>query len=104
MKYPKTGDLLYCKDRGRTSCCFHAEACAEDYYVVHGRMTSQAVQFLKNTTAFLADMVDSLHYDTCHPIKEYDAYRCAEDCRKLEKNEFAKNCTKGGGLYKCCIR
>ena len=104
MKYPKTGHLLYCKDRGRTSCCFHNEACAASYEMVEDIMMNQAIQFLANASAFLTDMVDNLNYDTCHPIKEYDASKCARDCKKLEKSEFAKNCTQNGGLFKCCIR
>ena len=26
----KIGDLLYCRNRGRTTCCFHNETCGKD--------------------------------------------------------------------------
>ena len=101
----KTGDLLYCKDRGTTSCCFHNESCAHTYdVVVHDRMTNNSINFLKNPRAYLADMVTTMEYDTCHAIKEYDASECAEDCRKLERSNFANDCREKGGFFKCCIR
>jgi hypothetical protein len=40
----------------------------------------------------------------CHAIEGYDASKCAEDCQKAETEDFAKNCTSGGGFFKCCIR
>ena len=67
-------------------------------------MTSQSTKFLSNPEEFLADMVKNLNYDTCHAIKNYDATECAEDCKQLEKEDFAKECAKNGGLFKCCIR
>jgi hypothetical protein len=101
----KTGDLVYCNDRGRSSCCFHNEACSKNYSAaVHDKMTNQSIKFLKNPKKFLGDMVKHLKYDTCHAIEEYDASQCEEDCIKLGKGEFAKNCTENAGLYKCCIR
>ena len=101
----KTGDMLYCNDRGRTSCCFHNEACSKNYTIaIHDRMTSQATQFMNNPQEFLEDMVKNLNYDTCHTITDYDATKCAEDCKHLEREAFAKDCVKNGGLYKCCIR
>ena len=67
-------------------------------------MQTQSKKFLSNPDAFVADMVDSYNYDTCHIIKDYDASKCAEDCEKAEKDPFATECTKNGGLHKCCIR
>jgi hypothetical protein len=40
----------------------------------------------------------------CRAIEGYDASKCAEDCKEAEKEEFAKNCTKKGGFFKCCVR
>ena len=67
-------------------------------------MTRQSTKFLKNPEDFLADMVKNLNYDTCHAIRDYDATKCAEDCKQLEREDFAKECTDNGGLFKCCIR
>ena len=67
-------------------------------------METQSIKFLNNPQEFLADMVKNLNYDTCHTIKEYDATICAEDCKRLEREDFAKECAKNGGLFKCCIR
>ena len=100
----KTGNLLYCKARGKTTCCFHNESCSKTYEAVHDRLTSQSTKFLKNPEEFLADMVENLNYDTCHAITNNDATKCAEDCKQLEKENFAKECAKNGGLFKCCIR
>ena len=101
----KTGDLLYCKARGKTSCCFHNEACSKNYTIeIHDRMTRQATKFMNNPQEFLEDMVNNLNYDTCHAISNNDATKCAEDCKRLEREDFAKDCGKNGGLFKCCMR
>ena len=103
--YLKTGDLLYCKARGKTSCCFRNETCAKNYIVsTHDKMTSQSIKFINNPQEFLADMVKDLNYDTCNAIAYYDATKCAEDCKQLERENFAKECAENGGLFKCCIR
>ena len=49
-------------------------------------------------------MEESEGYKSCHSIDSLDATKCAEDCKEFEKQEFAKNCTENGGLFKCCIR
>ena len=67
-------------------------------------MANQSMKFLKSPEVFLADMVRTLNYDTCHAITEYDASKCAADCENLGKSQFAMKCTGDGGLYKCCIR
>ena len=100
----KTGDLLYCKDRGQTACCFHNESCSKTYEAVHDRLTRQSMKFLKDPKEFLQDMVDNLNYDTCHAITHNDATKCAEDCKRLEREDFAKDCAATDGLFKCCIR
>ena len=100
----QTGDLLYCKNRGKTTCCFHNEECAKSFTEVNDAMFNKSVKFLRSPEKFVSKMVQHLEYDTCHVTKEYDASKCHQDCIKLEKSSFAKNCTKNGGLYKCCIR
>ena len=47
---------------------------------------------------------EGLGYDTCHKIVGYDAQKCHEDCKQLEKSDFANRCREDGGLFKCCIR
>ena len=66
-------------------------------------MLIKAQNFLENTKAFLASWVYK-GYDTCHRTYEYDAEPCHKDCKKLEKGDFAKECEKDNGLFKCCIR
>ena len=102
--YLKVGDLLYCRNRGTTTCCYQNEACDRNYYSVHDEMTNKSVEFLQNPNGFLKSMVKDLKYDTCHKIDGYDASACATDCEKLKTSEFAKNCTENVGLFKCCIR
>merc|ERR1712241_1205852 len=67
-------------------------------------MTQKAVDFLQNPKVFITDLVKKAGYDTCHRTEEYDADQCHQDCQEQEKSDFARNCTKDGGLYKCCIR
>ena len=67
-------------------------------------MRRQSAKFLNNPQDFVEDMVKSLNYDSCHVITDYDATKCAEDCKRLEREDFAKECAKNGGLFKCCIR
>ena len=44
-------------------------------------------------------------YKTCHYLgSSLNASNCADDCNKLEKEDFAKDCELKGGLFKCCIR
>ena len=49
-------------------------------------------------------MVKSEGYKTCYHIDSLDASKCAQDCKNMENEKFAKNCTENGGLFKCCIR
>ena len=67
-------------------------------------MFVNAHKFLQNTTDYLRNQTARNGYDTCHRIKNYDATKCAEDCRELEKSKFAKECRSKKGLFKCCIR
>ena len=66
-------------------------------------MFVNAHNFLTNTKDYLRNQT-KIGYDTCHQIQNYDARKCAEDCRKLEKSNFARECVAKKGLFKCCIR
>ena len=92
--------MLYCNNRGMTSCCFVDEKCE----MINDAMTMKAIDFLQNTKDYITNLVKKIGYDTCHRTKEYDADQCHQDCQEQEKSDFARNCTKDGGLYKCCIR
>ena len=66
-------------------------------------MFNRSLTFLTNTKKFLKNTV-KLGYDTCHRTHGYDASPCYKDCKELQKQDFAKKCNQGGGLFKCCIR
>jgi len=100
----KTGDLLYCNERGTTSCCFQNEVCGADMVEINNKMLYNSINYLKNKEKYLSNLVDKEGYDSCHPIRGYDASVCEQDCKKLQESEFARNCSKNNGLYKCCIR
>ena len=71
---------------------------------INNRMLNKSLSFLHKPRKFIKGLVKNLGYDKCRKTKRYNAKKCYEDCQKLEKSEFAKNCTAKGGLYKCCIR
>ena len=100
----QVGELLYCYDRGTTSCCFVNEQCGGNWVAINDGMVKKAVDFLQKPEVFLRNLVEKAGYDKCHRTKEYDAQQCYNDCQKQEKSEFAMKCRKDGGLYKCCIR
>ena len=103
-QFCQVGELLYCYDRGRTSCCFVEEECGENFHLINDEMTQQAVDFLQKPQIFLSNLVATAGYDSCHRTEEYDADQCYKDCQREENSDFAKKCRDGGGLYKCCIR
>ena len=116
------GELLYCRNRGTTSCCFVEEKCGRDFVAINDEMTQQAVDFMQKPQSFVSNLVENAGYDSCHRTKgslhistiigkfllcfpqEYDAKQCHLDCEKQEKSGFAKECREGGGVFKCCIR
>lgn len=106
----KTGKPLYCKQKNLITCCFNNTECAETYKivenepVVHHDMVNRAVEFMKDPDKYIKEEVERKKYDTCHLIKEYDATKCQQDCLELEKSDFAEDCKKKNGLFKCCIR
>ena len=100
----QVGELLYCYNRGRTSCCFVNEQCGGNWVAINDGMVKKAVDFLQKPRVFLRNLVEKAGYDRCHRTEEYDAQRCYEDCQKKERSKFAQKCREDGGLYKCCIR
>ena len=66
-------------------------------------MSNRSYNFLIDTKRFLLEW-EALGYDTCHKIEGYNVDECHQDCKRLEKSDFAKQCKKDGGLIKCCIR
>ena len=98
----KTGQLLYCKDKININCCYRNETCA--VWSNSLPMYKKAKEYLKDKKSVLKRFVKSLGYKTCHHLDSLDAGKCADDCQRMEEDKFAKNCTSGGGLFKCCIR
>jgi len=104
MGFEDHGKLFYCKDRGRTSCCFAEEKCIKFFNSINSAMYRKALYFKQHTKDFLKTWVEQLGFDTCHKIDNYNVDKCHADCKKQEKSKFAKKCKKDGGLFKCCIR
>ena len=67
-------------------------------------MFGKAEKYLRDPKTFLSGLVTNMGYDTCHKTVEYDAKVCETDCKQLEKSQFAEDCRKKNGLFKCCIR
>ena len=84
----QVGELLYCYDRGKTSCCFVNEQCGGNWVAINDGMVKKAVDFLQKPEVFLRNLVEKAGYDKCHRTKEYDAQQCYNDCQKQEKSEF----------------
>ena len=102
MKDP--GDLLYCKKRGNIRCCFENAVCTE-FMEWGSDDLEKATSYLNETLAYLNGLVKSTGYSSCHHLgTSLDTSKCAKDCEKLKRQEFANNCTADGGLFKCCIR
>ena len=72
--------------------------------VVHGALESKPEAFLRNPKIYLKHITSELGYDSCHEIEEMNASRCAQDCEKWARSEFANECAKKNGLFKCFIR
>ena len=100
----QAGEMLYCYDKRKTSCCFINEKCSGEWDQLNDEMTMKAIEFMRDPQRFLTNLVENAGYDTCHLTKEYDAEKCNQDCENQALSYFAKNCSDSGGLYKCCIR
>ena len=99
----KAGDLVYCNQRGIIHCCFVNEQCL-DWSKFRDPAFENAKTYLEDRRGYLKSVVNTGGYKTCHPLDSLDASICEKDCKQLSKQEFAQNCTKNGGLFKCCVR
>merc|ERR1712142_212007 len=103
-KVENTGKLLYCKIGKQITCCFKDATCAA-WSNIDNSIYTQAKIYLTNRTSVLNHLVANVGYKTCHHLGSYlDASICAKDCDKFRSSKFATECSKGGGLFKCCIR
>ena len=86
-----------------TESFFRNETCAswsklQMYYY------NKAKDYLTDRRKELDTMKSIQGYKTCYHIDSLDATKCAKDCKDMQNEKFAKNCTEDGGLFKCCIR
>ena len=44
----KAGDLLYCKSRTTTECCFNNHSCAVDWNEINANFGAAAIEYLKD--------------------------------------------------------
>ena len=57
-------------------------------------------EYLTNPENFLDKNIRPMGYKTCHVLNSsLDATVCAKDCDRQEKQKFAKDCKKKGGLF-----
>ena len=70
---------------------------------IQDKLYTKSKEYLDNTHQVLGRLMAD-GYKTCHHINSLDATICANDCKKFEHSEFAKNCTENEGFFKCCIR
>ena len=58
-------------------------------------------EYLTDPEDFLDSKIRSMGYKTCHVLNSsLDATVCANDCDRQEKQTFAKDCKKRGGLFR----
>jgi len=103
-KVHKVGDLLYCKNRGQTTCCFVNHECVGTWKDISMRLIDTAEEYLTDKEGYLKNLQSTLGYHTCHPIEGYDASKCAEDCEAYKDTPLSRECEKKKGTLKCCIR
>ena len=61
--------MIYCRNRGQTSCCFVDEKCGRDYVAINDEMTQQAVDFMLKPQSFVSNLVEKGGYQSCHRTK-----------------------------------
>ena len=91
------GRFLYCSVRATLTCCFVQETCSSE-----SAAEKMAVEILQDRKGYL-EKLKMQDYKTCHYIENLNATECANDCAKLQKQEFANQCSSDGGFFKCCI-
>ena len=103
-KVANSGLLLYCKNRAAIVCCFREATCSS-WNDIQNTIYKKAKEYLKDPKDVLKNLVKNDGYKTCHNLQDsLDVTKCAEDCQRMKEEKFSKNCTSGGGLFKCCIR
>ena len=77
----------------------------KDWAAMQTKISSLAKDYLASPEQYVRGSILSMGYKTCHHLKKsLNASRCADDCKKMEREKFATNCHLTGGLFKCCIR
>ena len=71
---------------------------------MHGAKEVNSVKFLKNPKRYVDTIATEMGYDSCHRIDGLNASICAKNCEEAAKSDFAKDCKKEKGFFKCCIR
>ena len=71
---------------------------------MHGTNEVNSELFLKNPKRYVDKIATEMGYDSCHRIDGLNASICAKNCEEAAKSEFAKDCKKKSGFFKCCIR
>ncbi|XP_023344500.1 uncharacterized protein LOC111713794 [Eurytemora carolleeae] len=100
----ESGDLLYCKNKALTICCFHKPICTRNWDTVNKNYPEKAKKYLADKEAWL-NKEKRRGYETCYPLNSsLDASVCHKDCESFSSSEFAKQCKIDGGFFKCCIR
>jgi len=99
------GNLHYCSHGETMVCCFDDYTCVPDEGKNQETYIEEASKYLKDPEDYMENVKTEMGYQTCHPLKSsMDATVCANDCKEMEKEKFATDCKKKGGLFKCCIR
>lgn len=99
------GQLLYCKKRATTTCCFKEHKCEESWTERIKSHTETAVSFMKDPITSMELYRKERNYDTCHYLNSsYDASVCEKECRIDPNSKLSKFCSNKNGLMKCCIR
>ena len=99
------GRLFYCKTSPESMrCCFSDDKC-NGLTSFQSRLYTLPKAYLMDKAKVLDHFMDDLGYSSCYDLGDsLDATKCANDCRELEKSDFARNCKRENGLFKCCIR
>ena len=79
-------------------------ATCDNWNDIQDKLYTKSKEYLTDRNQVLGRLMTSVGYKTCHHIDSLDSTICANDCNNFEQDEFAKNCTKNEGLFKCCIR
>ena len=107
------GNSTFCNTRGVLTCCYDKYTCMpwtlkQSTSFQSKEKVASIFMKTKSKTNLENPLVSAYKnysgYASCHPIDSYNVLKCALDCEEFAKNEFSKNCTSNGGVFKCCIR